>query len=298
MEITIHNRFLSATVASMGAELQSLRHADGTEYLWQGDPAYWPDRSPVLFPYVARLTNDSYRFREKTYHMGIHGFAAKMEFTPVEQERDSVTLELRSCPETLRQYPFAFRFRVRYALEEDTLRITYQVENPGEGEMYFGIGGHPGFRVPLTQEERFEDYRLEFACRCDPDRIGFTDALFLSGHDTPYPLEDRKVLPLRHELFDDDAVILKNMCHDVTLRSRISGRGVRVQFPDQPYLGLWHWPKTDAPYLCIEPWSSLPSRQGVVEELSCKSDLIRLEPSGIYETSWTVTVLGKETENA
>ena len=294
MEITISNDDLCVRVSTRGAELQSIRHADGTEYLWQGDPAYWQDRAPVLFPYVARLTEDSYRFREKTYHMGIHGFAAGMEFTPVEQSLERVTLELRANEQTLAQYPFAFRFRICYALEKRTLSVTYRVENLGEGEMYFGLGGHPGFRVPLEAWERFSDYRLEFACRCRPDRVGFTEQLFLSGQDTPVPLADGKYLPLNHRLFDEDAIILRNMCHDVCLRSRNTGRGVRVRFPELPYLGLWHWPKTDAPYLCIEPWSSLPSRQGVVEELSCKSDLLRLAPGKTYETNWTVTVIGKD----
>ena len=294
MQITIYNDRLRLTVDSRGAEMQSLLHADGTEYLWQGDPACWPDRAPVLFPYVARLTDDSYRYHGKIYHMGIHGFAAGMEFRPVEQGLDRLTMELCDSAVTRAQYPFAFRFRIGYALEGSTVRITDRVENRGKGPMYFGLGSHPGFRVPLEPGERFEDYRLEFGCRCRPDRVGFTRQLFLSGCAVPYPLENEKYLRLRHGLFDEDAVILQNVCMDVRLVSRISGRGVRVCAPQQRYLGLWHRPKSDAPYLCIEPWNSLPSRQGVVEELSCKSDLIRLEPGKTYETTWTITVQGKE----
>lgn len=43
-----------------GAQLLSIRASDGTECLWQGDPAYWSDRAPNLFPYVARLTEGKY----------------------------------------------------------------------------------------------------------------------------------------------------------------------------------------------------------------------------------------------
>ena len=157
--------------------------------------------------------------------------------------------------------------------------------------MPFGIGGHPGFRVPLTHGESFEDYFLEFSQSCVPDRVGFTPQVYLSGQDMPYPLKEGRILPLAHDLFDQDAIILKNMAREVTLRSRVTGRGVRVSYPDMPYLGIWHWPKTDAPYVCIEPWSSLPARQDVVEELSCKSDLIRLAPGKTYETAWSITVL-------
>ena len=81
------------------------------------------------------------------------------------------------------------------------------------------------------------------------------------------------------------------MAREVTLRSKVSGRGVCVSYPDMPYLGIWHWPKTDAPYVCIEPWSSLPSRQGVVEEFTCKSDLIQLPAGKEYATTWSITLI-------
>ena len=57
-----------------------------------------------------------------------------------------------------------------------------------------------------------------------------------------------------------------------------------------PYLGMWHVPNTDAPYLCIEPWSSLPARQNVVEDFACKSDLIQLGPGKTYINTWSITI--------
>ena len=114
--------------------------------------------------------------------------------------------------------------------------------------------------------------------------------MYINGHDEEYPLRDSRFIDLRHDLFDEDAVILKNMAREVTLRSKISGRGVTVTYPDLPYLGIWHWPKTDAPYVCIEPWSSIPSRQDVVEEFACKSDMIQLGAGKTYETVWSIAV--------
>lgn len=290
MKITVSNECLQLTVDSRGAQMMSIRHADGTQYLWQGDPRYWSDRAPLLFPYIARLTNDSYYYKEKLYHMGIHGFAASADFTVVKQSADSVTLELLADQKTRAQYPFAFQLQVTYSLNGTEIDVSYAVRNLDEETMPFGIGGHPGFRVPLEEGESFEDYTLEFSCACQPDRVGFTPQVYLSGTDCPYPLEQKRFLPLKHSLFDDDAVILKNMAKEVRLTSGVSGRGVQVSYPDMAYLGLWHWPKTDAPYLCIEPWTSLPSRQGVVEEISCKSDLIHLAPGKTYETTWSITV--------
>lgn len=291
MYFTLRNDTICLTVDTLGAQMVSLKTNDDVEYLWQGDAKYWADRAPNLFPFIGRLTNDSYQYLGQVYPMHIHGFAASLEFAVMEQTAESITLGLSDSPETLAQYPFDFLLKIVYTLQKDTVDISYQVQNLSQQTMPFGIGGHPGFNVPLMDNEQFEDYELKFACPCQPDRIGFTPSVYLSGHDESYPLKENQFLDLQHELFDEDAVILKNMAREVTLRSKVSGRGVRVTYPDMPYLGIWHWPKTDAPYVCIEPWSSLPSRQDVVEEFSCKSDMIQLPAGNTYSTIWSITLI-------
>ena len=54
-EYSLDNGVLSVRVSSIGGQLLSVKK-DGKEYLWQGDPAFWEDRAPNLFPYIARLT--------------------------------------------------------------------------------------------------------------------------------------------------------------------------------------------------------------------------------------------------
>jgi galactose mutarotase-like enzyme len=291
MLITIDNGALELTVDTLGAQMMSLKR-HGTEYLWQGDSAYWGDRAPILFPFIARLTNDSYKFQGKVYPMTIHGFANASEFAVAKKSADALVLELCSSEKTRVHYPIDFVLQVIFRLEGDTLYTTYRVENKSDVTMPFGIGGHPGFKVPVDENERFEDYYLEFSLECQPDRVGFTPAVYLSGHDEAYPLEAYKRIDLRHDLFDEDAIILKNMAREVTLRSKASSHSVTVSYPKMPYLGIWHWPHTDAPYVCIEPWSSLPSRQDVVEEFTCKSDLVQLEPGCVYDNTWTITIGG------
>ena len=291
MLVTIKNEKLTVAVDTLGAQLMNICSADGTEYLWQGDSAYWSDRAPLLFPFVARLTNNSYRLNGKVYPMGIHGFARKMQFAVLCSDATSATFVLRSDEASRHSYPFDFALGVTYALEGASVKITYRVENRSDTTMPFGIGGHPGFRVPLVEGESFQDYVLEFSAPCQPDRVGFSPNLYLNGKDVLYPLEDGVRIPLRHELFDADAIVLRNMAKTVTLRSKISGKGVTVSYPDMPYVGFWHRPQSDAPYVCIEPWSSLPSRENVVEDFHCKSDMIRLAPGEVYENNWSVTIL-------
>lgn len=287
---TIKNDYLSVRIDTLGAQLQSIRSVSETEYLWQGDEKYWEKRSPLLFPYVARLYGCGYTLHGRKYEMGIHGFATQSEFKTREARPASLTMILRESDETLRQYPFTFTLAVTYSLCGETLEVKYTVENRDRMPMPFGIGGHPGFNVPFEKESEFSDYTLTFSEACTPDRLGFTQENFLSGVNKPYPLEKRKVLRLSHSLFDEDAIVLQNMARSVTLASEKSRKKLTVSYPDMPYLGIWHMPKTDAPYVCIEPWSSLPSRQGVVEELSCKSDLLTVRPGEKFETQWEITI--------
>ncbi len=290
MTYTIQNTELAVTVAEDGAELQSIRDAAGTEYLWNGDPAYWPDRAPNLFPYVARLPQGKYLLDGQEHHMRIHGIAPYRRFTLVEKTETSLTLELPCDEETKKEYPRQFSYRVCYALEGKRLHVTYRVENQDERTMYFGFGGHPGFRVPLAAGERFEDYRLRFAEACRPLRVGFTPDCFVNGEDRPYALQNGTDIPLRHDLFDDDAIVLKNMAKQVTLETEGDAHAVTVTFPQMNYIGFWHMPKMDAPYVCIEPWYSLPARAGCPAVLEEQEDLVTLAPGGTYCNAWSIEI--------
>lgn len=287
---TVHNEFLSVIASEQGAELQSVLGADGTEYLWQGDPTYWRNRAVNIFPYVARLTDGSYYLDGKLYHMDIHGLAPYRRFHAVSNDGTRMVLEMDSNEETYAAYPREFALRVIYALQGRTLSVLYEVENRDDKVMYFGLGGHPGFNVPLAKGKRFEDYRLRFSRPCQPQRIGFTKNCFLNGKDEPFSLEEGQLLRLHHELFDDDAIVLKNIAREVTLETDGDSHSVTVAFPQMDYLGLWHRPQTDAPYICIEPWCSLPSTQDQIAVLEQQKDLISLEPKGIYRNQWRITV--------
>ena len=299
-EYSLDNGVLSVRVSSIGGQLLSVKK-DGKEYLWQGDPAFWEDRAPNLFPYIARLTKGTYTVHGKEFHLPIHGFLPAAEMKAEAQEESLLVLRLDADESTLACYPFVFTLRIRYELNQDTLRIVYEVENGGTEEMYFGIGGHPGFQVPLEDGLSFEDYFLEFESEGQsgtdaqdaqpPVRIGFSPTCFLNGKDEPWPLEKGCRIPLRHDLLDDDAIVLSHTPKTVVLRSEKGGRGVRVRFPQMPYIGFWHAVKKPAPYVCIEPWSSLPSRQDVVEELSEQPGLIHLEGKGVYRNLWSIQLI-------
>ena len=65
---------------------------------------------------------------------------------------------------------------------------------------------------------------------------------------------------------------------------------ITFTFPKMNYLGIWHRPFKTPDYVCVEPWSSLPSRKGIVEDLEKQPGLISLESGKTYQNSWSITI--------
>lgn len=290
MKYTIENEYLTVEIDSHGAELQSIKDQEGTEYLWQGDGTYWKEKAPNLFPYIGRLTDGKYTVYGKEYHMGNHGFAKNSSFVMEDYENEKLTLSFNGSRSVWKEYPFQFVLYVSYKLEGPKLSVSYIVENKSYQTMYFGIGGHPGFNVPLENNLDFSDYYLEFEEVAPVKRLELSEDCFVTGGDAPFEMKEGKKLPLTHDLFDQDAIVLKDMCKKVTLKSDKSQKKVVVGYPNMDYLGIWHRPKTDAPYVCIEPWTSVPSRKDIVEDLAQKPDFIKLSARDFYVNTWWMEI--------
>ena len=288
----LRNECLSVEIHRRGGELQSIRSADGTEYLWQGDPAFWGSRAVNIFPFVARLWGGKYRFRGKTYALGNHGIVRHALLQEIPDGPTEGKMILEATAETRDVYPFRFRYGIHYRLEGSTLHILYKVRNQDKKPMFFGLGGHPGFNVPLEAGLRFDDYRVRFPEAEAPERVLFSPACFLTGEKTPYDLGEQKAIDLNHRLFDTDVILLEHSGATAVLeRKDGSGRAVRLHYPDCPYLGVWHAVKTDAPFVCLEPWASLPGRDGVTEDLEQCPGLIRLESGAVYENRLAIEIV-------
>lgn len=287
---TLENDSLKVQVNSHGGELWSIQTKDGVEYLWQGDEAYWKDRALNLFPYIARLTEGKYMLDGKTYEMPIHGFVNSSDLEAEEHTAQRLVLKLTDSENTREMYPFAFVYWLTYELVGNKLNVTFAVENNDKKVMYFGVGGHPGFAVPLEKGLAFEDYCLQFEAPGNPIRVGFSEDCFVNGEDSEFILSDGGKLPLAHNLFDQDAIVLTDMAKAVTLCSEKGTRSVRVSYPQMNFLGIWHMPFTDAPYVCIEPWSALPSRKGRIEDLSEQPNLVHLPAGKRYENTWSIEI--------
>lgn len=279
MNYTISNQRLSVTVSDFGAQMMSLT-LDGTERLWQGDPAVWDERSPVLFPIVGRLKGSAYTYRGKEYSINCpHGFARKSLFSLEEQTVDSLTFRLTANEETRKQYPFEFVLDVIYRICENRLSVTFTVTNCGDDEMYYSVGGHPGFLVPPHGDGEFSDWYLQFNEE-EPLMQAMLDGMFMSRRVEPCRFAQGNKIPLYHEMFDDDAFILTGLKNrSFRLCSDRSDHSVSVKCDDFQYCAFWQATGSGAEYLCVEPWNGLPSNADDPEELTIKRDMHRLAPN-------------------
>ncbi len=281
MIYAIQNDRIKAAVSSRGAELYSA-YCNGCEYIWQADPEYWASHAPILFPICSRLFEGKYTYEGKTYEMILHGFARQTEFELVEHTDSKITLKLASSEETKKIYPFDFEFYVTYTLEENMLRTSARIVNTGKDILPATFGGHPGFRAPMSAGS-FEDCYLEFGEVCSPDQLIFSDSCLNTGKKKALALEDGKILRLSHSLFDNDAVFMSGQADSVTLRSTADERSLTLRYTGIPYLGIWQKVKSDAPYVCIEPFCGLPAFEGETDDFATKNDMFRL-PAGAEKT--------------
>lgn len=285
---TIQNEQLEITVAAKGAELQKIYNKQtGLDYLWSGDPAFWGKHSPVLFPIVGSLKDQSYLYNNQKYQLSRHGFARDMEFTLISQTNTELRFSLQQTSATLAQYPFYFELRIIYSIQENHLHIQYEVLNQDEKTLWFSIGAHPAFKVPLVNGTTYEDYSLCFNEFENTGRYPLTKDGLLA-EDPQIFLQNTDELPLKKSLFYEDALVFKTLqSSSIKLESEKSDHGLTVDFKGFPYMGIWA--AKDADFVCIEPWQGISDSVNTTGKLEEKEGILSIEPGEIYITNWAVT---------
>jgi galactose mutarotase-like enzyme len=266
---------ISAIIKAGGAELCSLKNADGLELVWQAGPQ-WPRHAPVLFPIVGRLKNDQLRHRGKTYPMTQHGFARDNRFTCLQHEPTFCRFVLSDDAETRSRYPFPFRLEITYTANGAELEVALQITNTGDETMPASIGAHPAFNWPLLPELTKEDYRLTFSDEEIAPIRRLKDGL-MRGKPEPTPIQG-KTLALSEKLFDDDAVILDKLASRSVRYAADRGPSIEMAWDGFPELGIWSKPG-GAPFLCIEPWHGYASPAGFDGEFAEKPGLMHIAPA-------------------
>lgn len=283
MIFTIQNSDLIATITSKGAELNSLVKKDtNKEYIWEGNPDFWGKHSPVLFPIVGTLKNDFYVYENTKYELSRHGFARDLEFNVIQKSENQIIFSLKATEFTKTKFPFEFELQINYLLEKSVLKIEYSVFNHGTHKMPFSIGAHPAFAL----HENFENYTLAF------DKQEVLDCFILENDliATSYPISlTEKRLPLSYSIFEKDALIFKKLESKKITILENNLPLLSIKFEDFKNLGIWT--KTDAKFICLEPWlgySDITEFNGSIFE---KEAIIILEPQKSLISEFSIEIL-------
>ena len=303
----LENELLRVEVADLGAELFRIYDKEKErEVLWNGDPAYWSRRAPLLFPNVGRHWQDQYRIHGKSYPSRQHGFARDMTFACTVHSDDQIVHELHSDETTRETYPFDFVLRVRHSLAGRRLTVAWEVENPNAETMYFTIGGHPAFRVPVdgldaNADNRYENYQLHFPGKeqltyllVDPQGSGTIEAehphtlLLKNGSVSLGPLKDGDQI-LYERFFDLDALVFDHtQFTDVQILLPDGTAYVKVHCEDFPCFGIWAMP--GAPFVCLEPWMGRADDKGFTGSLQEKPNVNALESGAVFQKTYDVEI--------
>ncbi|AEB06529.1 Aldose 1-epimerase [Coriobacterium glomerans PW2] len=292
MEHVLTDGELSVTLSTTGGSLTSIKAA-GREYLWQADPRVWSGQAPICFPICGGLregraeTTDGSRIE-----LSRHGFTRGREFALVDARDAMAAMRLTSTPELLSQYPFPFEFVARYTLGRvaGALDVSYEITNVGERDMPFFVGGHPAFRCPLSCEEDFTDYLIRF----DEPEVetvprAEVDTGLIDVSDRSEGPQRGRDLPLSHELFAVSETIYDRLAsRGATLLSRRGTHGVRLTFPDMPYLIVWSKPAGD--FVAIEPWGGLSTCSDEDDIFEHKRGCLIARPGETVTRGFTIEV--------
>ena len=269
-------------VKNPGAELTIIKF-NVKERLHNGK-TFWNRQAPILFPTVGRLRDNKTIIEEKEYEIQQHGFAKDMNFDLIEKTKNKEIYELKSNSETLKKYPFNFIFNVEYEFKEDTLKTKIKVINKDEKAMLFGLGGHPGFKLDMPQEEYY------FELETEESEIEFmkVEGSYISNNLAKNILKESKIIEITRESFLNDAIMMKKLkSNTITLKQKKDNKKVlEFNFKDFPILAIWSLP--NAPYICLEPWFNYADRVKETGYFKDKEGIITLNPKEEFKCEFSV----------
>ena len=291
MRLSLRNHYLTASIDTLGAELKSVQEAHSQrEYLWRADPQFWGRTSPVLFPIVGRLTDNSTLIDGHAYQLPQHGFARDLTFDCLEQREDYLLFKLSSNAHTRQSYPFDFELYVSYTLVEKTVTVAWQVVNLNQDIMPFSIGAHPAFSTELAAGDQFEDYDIIFDQHKQYHLWQLNEAMQLVDKAIAFqqPLQQ---FALSYHYFEIDALVFPHQqLNSITLKHRQHGHGVCVDFNGFPEVALWtaDGKNKRSPFLCIEPWFGHADVEGGAPDLMNKKGILHLAAGDTFSAQYTM----------
>ncbi|WP_435133280.1 aldose 1-epimerase family protein [Formosa sp. A9] len=288
---SLQNNLLKITVNQTGAELCDISSIKNkTNFMWDANPDIWGSFAPNLFPVIGSLKNDHILIDNKPYAIPKHGFVRRnSDITLEKQSDDELVFNLKYNTELLKIYPYKFDFKIAFKLQDNTLTVSHYIENLDNKTMYFSVGGHPAFKCPVFKDEAYTDYYLEFEHEETAESYVLNMEKGLITDQTFSIISNQNTIPLRYDLFNNDALIFKALSsRKVSLKSKNHGNILAVRYPDFPYLGIWA--KPNANYVCIEPWLGIADHENHNLDFTQKEGIQQLAPSKVFQASYSIEI--------
>lgn len=288
---TIQNNKLKIAVKKTGAELCDISSIKNkTAFMWNANPEIWANYAPNLFPIIGALKNNAYTYENKSYMLPKHGFIRHNDHIKlVEKTTNHLTFGLTYNNDSLQVYPFKFEFYITFKLLDNCIKIIHTIKNCDTKTMYFSVGGHPAFKCPVFENENYSDYFLEFEHTesSKTHLINMENGLISSKIKAIF--HNSNQLPLKHSLFNEDALIFKDLkSKKVALKSSKHGTILSISYSDFPYLGIWAKPNGD--YVCIEPWLGIADHEDTNQNIENKEGILTLAPNKIFKATYNIEI--------
>ena len=268
--ISAHGRVaLQAQVTpGLGANLISFT-VDGTELIYWDAPGLLAGETFTgaftMFPTPCRLANAGYEFEGRRVEQRkygepvfIHGLL-RDESLQYRIESNRITSWLDITPEhpVYEGFPYRCRFSVTHALQDDSLTVSFALDNRDICNIPFGYGIHPFWRLHGTREEMVVripcDYTLDL------------EELIPTGGCTPVagtPLDLRAGKSLQ-DLYIDNAFWKRNPGDSAEIGYRALGKSLVITASDNfPHMIVYA--PEGQPFVCVENLTTCPNAPNLV----------------------------------
>ena len=268
-----------------------IQKGDGQiELLWvTPDPETLQGRAsgygiPILFPWPNRIDEGKFSFDGKDYQLetpnpgehASHGFVHTRPWQVTASGASDadgawVTSVIKSndFPEIGKHFPFPFEAKVTYRLKDGALIHEFEGKNVGDGDMPMGLGIHPYFPLPLTEDGNRDVCTVQMPANT-----------YWPLRDDPIPTGE--ILPVDNTKFDvRHPTLLKDLYYDhvwsgVTLTNGWSRceyvdptAGVKIAMEaDDVFRELVLYAPDSRPVVCFEPYT-------------CVTNAVNLDTQGI-----------------
>ncbi len=246
--IVLQNNTIKLSIAHMGAEPRSLVY-QGREYIWQGNPEFWPRWAPLLFPTIGPTPDGKVSVGGTVCPMPGNGFARDFEFTFINQTETEATFELQESEASYRHYPVDFLLRVTYSLLEDGYQASATISAKGS-DIWYTFGWHPAFSLDINGGTApFDSYSVSFDSPQKSDRAYPVQGAFVYEKDF---LSGTTVNLSRTEADKGPYIFHTINARTATLTSSQGPHGVTIDMGEMKVLTVWT-PAKHARFVCVEP---------------------------------------------